>query len=274
MRSNKILGSILLCTIGLCATPQSALAVSLSGLITIAPGTIGPVEFTRPNGAIGIRNQYTGGSYFAMNANNPNANAAMLTPGTARGIELGTYQNYVLDPDVPHPQGWKGDINGDGVADGAAGTGYTNAPPIQQSTAFAPFSFFGVSTYIGLNPVGYQSGQAHAAPSVDLDMSSCVGNVCSLTADLSGWEVFWNGSSFEQGPRPVNTGPFGLATGVYDLVTRQYSLDWVSQINGGPFNGVSGFWHIEGSVVPVPAAVWLFASGLAGLAAAARRKPV
>ncbi len=82
----------------------------------------------------------------------------------------------------------------------------------------------------------------------------------------------WNGSAFEQGLRPVNTDPFVLATGTYDLITRAYSLAWESQINGGPFNGVTTTWHLEGTVVPIPAAVWLLGSGLLGLFGMARGK--
>jgi hypothetical protein len=103
-------------------------------------------------------------------------------------------------------------------------------------------------------------------------MSSCVANVCDMTLEISAWEVMWNGSAFEQGPRPVNTDPFVLATGTYNLDTKFYSVSWVSQINQGPFDGVPGHWHLEGThVVPVPAAAWLLGSGLIGLAGLARR---
>jgi hypothetical protein len=101
--------------------------------------------------------------------------------------------------------------------------------------------------------------------------------VCVITVDLSSWEVFWNGSSFQQGPRPSNTGPFELATGTFDTTTNHYELNWASQIKQGPFNGVKGYWHVEGeyvgsTVVPIPAAAWLFGSGLLGLAGAMRRR--
>ena len=90
--------------------------------------------------------------------------------------------------------------------------------------------------------------------------------------DLSAWEVFWNGNTFEQGPRPSNVGAFVPAVGTYDLATHAYSVTWKSQIKGGPFNGINGFWHLEGTVVPVPGAAWLLGSGLLGLIGVARRK--
>lgn len=228
-------------------------AASLTGVMLIDPGV--------KSGGI-----YTGGSYFAMGANNPNGSAAMLQPQPTGpgGIELGSYQNFVLDPDVPHPYNW------DGLG-AQAGTGYSTTPAAQ-SNMLLPFSFFSNPTYVGTNPIAYQSGIAHPAPTADIDMASCVGSSCTLSVELSSWEVMWNGSAFEQGPRPVNTGPFILATGTYDLVTHAYSLGWTSQISGGPFNGVTAYWYLEGTVVPVPAAVWLFGSGLLGLMAMTRRK--
>lgn len=215
---------------------------------------------------------YADGSYFAMGANTPNSNVGRLQPAANGGyIQLGSFQNYVTNPDIPHPQGWQGDTNGDGIEEGAAGAGYSTT---LASTAniFDPFGFFGVPTHVGTLPVSYQSGVTNVAPTVDVDLSNCTGSVCVLTADFSSWEVFWNGSSFQQGPRPSNTGPFVLALGTLDLTTNHYELNWVSQINKGPFNGVKGYWHVEGtySAVPVPAAFWLFGSGLLGLAGATR----
>ncbi|HHJ17627.1 MAG TPA: hypothetical protein ENJ80_13105 [Gammaproteobacteria bacterium] len=252
-----ILGSILI------TGNAFAASVSLSGMLTIEPGFRKTINEK--------------GSWFAMNSPSPNGSAvAMLKPGTAGGIILGEYQNFVLDPDEPHLQGWKGDTNGDGIPDGAAGTGYGN-PPVKEGTALAPFKFFGVNTYVGLNPLTYQAGGSRPAPNVMLDLAACSGSSCAITAEFSAWEVMWNGSAFEQGPRPDKDGPFGLATGTLDINTLAYSLDWSSQIKNGPFNGVPAFWHIEGtyipvSAVPIPAAAWLFCSGLAGLLTVCRRR--
>ncbi len=246
-------------------------ADSLTGIMLIDPGTIGSGSCADPTFC------YLSGSYFAMGSNNPNGTAAMLRPTVSPdpgGIVLGTYQNFVLGPDVPHPQGWQGDTNGDGIPDGAAGTGYSPTPATQ-GNILRPFSFFGVATYVGTNPVSYQSGNSHPAPTANVDMGSCVGSTCALSMDLSSWEVMWNGSAFEQGPRPINTGPFELAVGTYDLLTHAYSLTWESQINGGPFDGITGYWHLEGTVaaVPLPGAVWLLVSGLIGLFGVVRKKP-
>lgn len=231
--------------LALCST--AAHAVSLTGTMLIDPGIVIDAN-SSPT--------YVSGSFFAMGGR------VMLTPGSAGGIVLGTYQNFVLDPDVPHPYNW------DGIGSGA-GTGYGRSPTTQ-STMLEPFAFGSSLTHIGTNPIGYQSGEAHAAPTADI--SNCVGNTCTLSMDLSSWEVMWNGSAFEQGPRPLNSGPFVPAVGTYDLATSAYSLTWNSQIKGGPFNGVTTTWHLEGTVVPIPAAVWLLGSGLLGLFGMARGK--
>lgn len=238
--------------LALFCSSTAAHAAALVGTMLIDPGIINATSGT-----------YTSGSYFTMGANNPNSSSAvMLSPGSAGGIVLGTYQNFVLNPDVPHPFNW------DGLG-ANAGTGYSGSPSAQ-GTAVAPFFFFYTATYAGTNPIAYQSGDAHPAPTADI--SNCIGTSCTLSMELSAWEVMWNGSAFEQGPRPANTGPFVLAMGTYDTATQGYSLTWDSQINGGPFNGVRGYWHLEGTVVPLPAAAWLLGSGLLGLLAVARRK--
>lgn len=74
---------------------------------------------------------------------------------------------------------------------------------------------------------------------------------------------------------PLTTPPSG---GTYDSGTNAYTLNWSNSFNvvvGGylPISGTAQV-SLAGSVtpVPVPAAVWLFGSGLLGLAGIARRK--
>ena len=197
------------------------------------------------------------GSYFKMAGSE-----ASLSSGSAGGIILGTYQDYTLN-DGPHVE--------------KEGKGYSQDAVISESTAVSTFQFFGVTTYIGLNAISNQTG--NAAPAPEIFMGDCISGICGLTAELSAWEVFWNGNVFEQGPRPSNAGPFTLAEGTFNQLTNEYVLEWQSQVKGGAFNGQLALWHLEGTVseistVPVPSAVWLFGSGLIGLVGVARRKNI
>jgi hypothetical protein len=74
-----------------------------------------------------------------------------------------------------------------------------------------------------------------------------------LSGQLSAWSASWNNLYFNQGsPKPDGSRP-GLTTpvgGTYDARTHAFVLTWASQIVGGPFNGFSGFWHLEGTFEP------------------------
>jgi hypothetical protein len=52
----------------------------------------------------------------------------------------------------------------------------------------------------------------------------------------------WNGQYFAQGSTHV--------TGRYNPKTRAFLLTWSSPISGGPFNGFTGSWHLQGTFVP------------------------
>ena len=62
--------------------------------------------------------------------------------------------------------------------------------------------------------------------------------------------VAWNGQQFNQGaPKPDGSSP-GITVapkGTYDPATGKYVLEWASQIVGGPFDGYTGVWHLEGT---------------------------
>lgn len=96
----------------------------------------------------------------------------------------------------------------------------------------------------------------------------------NVTLDMSGWTVDWNGGEIDmgQGAPAVVT----CANTCEDGDT--YTLDYSAVVPSGQFTGVPYSLHLEGTIsvatsaVPVPAAVWLFGSGLVGLAGVARRR--
>jgi len=227
-------------------------ATSLSGIMTIDGGYKVDVEIDPINYPGVTIKQYGGGSYFAMGADDPNGNAAMLKPSLdgAGGIVLGSYQNFVLNPDIP---GYDSD-GPDGPSQ--PGSGYIGM--VQPADILKSFSFFGSPTYVGTNPLSYQNGSANPAP------TATVAEDGTLSVDMSSWEVFWNGTAFQQGPRVSAEEGFIPAMGFYDSATGAYSLDWSSLIVGGPFANVVGYWHLEGQIrpTPLPASLWLFMSGI------------
>jgi hypothetical protein len=98
--------------------------------------------------------------------------------------------------------------------------------------------------------------------------NSGISNGDVIEFDISSLDLYWNGTSFNVG---------GMATGTVTNVSANafdYSATWTGMVSTGGFAG--SVYNLSltgsGSVVPVPAAIWLFGSGLFGLLAVARRK--
>ena len=111
--------------------------------------------------------------------------------------------------------------------------------------------------------------------------------------DFSGWNVAWNTDPYLEmitGAWTVgncatlgcidggaDTFASGIANFSWDGVYgNAYQIDYTATVQTGGFAGTQYFLRLEGVVnaapVPVPAAVWLFGSGLLGLVGVARRK--
>jgi hypothetical protein len=144
-----------------------------------------------------------------------------VLPGTDGGLRTGAYQ-----PEASPPF----DDKGNGTT----------------STMSKPTSFFGVAFSMATNRKDPQTGQSAPTPSI-------VGQDGKLSGDLSAFAASWNKQHFNQGaPKPGGARP-GLTTGptgTYDAATETYTLDWSSQIVGGPFNNFTGVWHLEGTFEP------------------------
>ena len=99
--------------------------------------------------------------------------------------------------------------------------------------------------------------------------------------DWSGWTVNWNGvSDIPMDSSAWNGNPNGRAIITCNSAScsdsSTFSLDYSATVPscGCGFTGVEYALHLEGviSEVPVPAAAWLFGTGLVGLVGVARRK--
>ena len=87
---------------------------------------------------------------------------------------------------------------------------------------------------------------------------------------MSGWNIEWNGETIDVGEGLAAVVSCATDCGGGDA----YTLDYSAVIPSGLFTGVTYSLHLEGNigVVPVPAAVWLFGSGLFVLAGFSRRR--
>ena len=114
------------------------------------------------------------------------------------------------------------------------------------------FGFFG--------PVqGYTDDVPVVAPAPTWAVAG--GHVTAI--DLSSWTAFWNANTFNQGPNGgvVTITPVGATD----------TLIWLSTISGGSFNGQTGHWWANVTVVPEPMSIALVGSSLIGLIGLRRR---
>ncbi|MFC1773855.1 VPLPA-CTERM sorting domain-containing protein [Pseudomonadota bacterium] len=96
----------------------------------------------------------------------------------------------------------------------------------------------------------------------------------TISMDLSSWFMTWQGNQMNAGTGRNDGITSAFATGTWNPTTGEYAMTWTSQIIG-TLSGTS-VWELNGtampSAVPIPAAAWLFGSGLLGLVGMAKRK--
>jgi hypothetical protein len=155
----------------------------------------------------------------------PNKNYTPLSPGTDGGLRTVAYQ--------PGPSpAFAGGNSGGALA----------------SAIIAPVPFYGVNFSVATAQTDAQLGTRDPLPVI-----TARGRV--LTGQISAWVAQWNGQSFNQGtPKPDGTlpAPTTALSGSYDPATKAFVLVWKSAIVGGPFNGFTGLWHLQGTFVPAP----------------------
>jgi hypothetical protein len=128
-----------------------------------------------------------------------------------------------------------------------------NPNPVFSSTGSAlanriitPQPFTAINFGISTDPVDPQTGTHVPSPSI-------VVREGSLRGQIEAWSVSWNNQYFNQGtPKPNGSRP-GLTrplSGTYDPTSHAFVLTWSSQVVGGPFNGFTGYWHLQGTFLP------------------------
>mgnify|MGYP000601396485 CR=1 FL=1 len=115
------------------------------------------------------------------------------------------------------------------------------------SKIVSPVEFFGVDFALSTNRLDPQTGIEVGVPVVTHDGAG------GLSGDLAAASAAWNLQHFNQGaPKPDGEAP-GLTSGPagsFDPETGAYVLEWRSTIEGGPFDGFTGLWHLEGVFLP------------------------
>lgn len=195
---------------------------ALSGLFRVDAGTC---DQSGTTGSYFRMLQPGGADRYVENGDSPCTDKTWTTlaPGTDGGLRTGAFQRQ---------------------PDRAFGTGGDS----ESAAVLAPQPFFAVRFGASTNPSDPQTGAKVAAPV----LTSSGG---ALGGDLRAFSVSWNGQQFNQGsPKPDGGRPGGTrpVTGTYDAATNAYTLEWSSQIVGGPFNGFTGSWHLQGTFQPGP----------------------
>lgn len=185
--------------------------------------------FRVEEGQCGDGEGVTSGSYFRMvdssgshisNGDSPcdDDTYTPLSPGVDEGLVTGDYQ--------PHPDP-AFDATGNGVNDKIT----------------EPQGFFGTEFSTATNSTDPQTDTDVPPPTITDDGGT-------LSGDVRAFAAAWNNQHFNQGsPKPDGskrgntTGP----EGTYDSATGRYTLEWTSEIEGGPFDGFTGVWHFEGT---------------------------
>jgi hypothetical protein len=199
---------------------NSAARTELKGTLELAPGKLTHSRGQALYAGTYFRMLYPGGKtgYFKNGSSRAKDETyTLLRAGIQGGLELGRYQ--------PPPKA------------AFTSTGSALAQAITRPEGFEAIKF-SVSTA----KTDAQSGKPVSPPTLYLSGDK-------ITGDLGAWTAEWNKVYFNQGsPKPGGTYPGATTpvTGTYDPRTKAFLITWYSQIVGGPFNGFTGFWHLEG----------------------------
>lgn len=205
----------------LLAAPSASAAITLNGTFQLTPGSCGG------SGASGtylrmILPSGTPSGPFMSNSDSTchDQSITPLSPGVDGGLVTGSYQSPPSPP-------------------------FDSSGNARAKRITAPAQFYGTAFATGTTPVDAQTHVSVPAPHVTVSGSH-------LSADLRAFSVTWNNQYFNQGaPKPDGSYPGNTraATGTYDASTGAFTLQWTSQVVGGPFDKFTGLWHLQGRFV-------------------------
>ena len=174
------------------------------------------------------------------------------------------------------------DFDSDGLSSDFA---FYSAPAGNSANQFAAGAGDGVPIAMNTGEIGtnvFTTGFNFGGTGVFSPFVSNAGGTGNIAADITGGTLtfsdldfggIFGGTNFylpPDNPATVET-LVDNGDGTFGTVIR-----YIGTINdpGGSFHNFAANWRLEGTmtVVPVPAAVWLFGSGLLGLVGVARRK--
>ena len=127
------------------------------------------------------------------------------------------------------------------------------------------FTFFGGPVYAFSGDGTYAPYTGAAAPGGNPISAMVDASAGTITVDLSSWTAHWNGTNFNQGS--------SAASGTWDAMTGAYNIAWSSTVVGGPFNGQTGNWSLQGvAAVPEASTYGMMLAGLGLVGFAVRRR--
>jgi hypothetical protein len=194
---------------------QAASSSTLNGTFRLTPGTF---SRGKPHGSY-FRMVYAGGKGYMSN---PDSRASDKTytlgrPGRDGGLATGRFQGHPSPP-------------------------FTSKGSARANLIIKPEPFTSINFSVATLKKDPQSKKTVSVTSARVSGRR-------LTVNVPGYTAEWNKQYFNQGaPKPDGSG--SPATGTYNAKTKRYVLTWTSKIRGGPFNGFSGFWHLEGTFSP------------------------
>jgi len=195
--------------------PSAASSRALNGTFRLTPGSY---SGGKPHGTY-FRMVYTGGRGYMPNPDSRSSNKTYTLgrPGRDGGLATGRFQ--------PHPS-----------------PAFTSKGSARANKIIQPEPFTSINFSVATLRKDPQSKKTVAVTSARVSGRR-------LTVNVPGFTAEWNKQYFNQGaPKPDGSG--SPATGTYNAKTKRFVLTWTRKIRGGPFNGFSGFWHLEGVFRP------------------------